>query len=80
MNILISRRALDDTWNYCAIMNLYLEDGANAAEILDMAMAQRILPALLAFAPPEGLIRLPALLKDMPVCQSLLRQPMPILI
>ena len=80
MDILISRRALDDAWNYCAIMSLHLEGSANAAEILDMAVAQRILPALLAFAPLEGLIRLPALLKDMPICQALLRQPMPILI
>ena len=78
--ITISRRALDDTWNYCGVMIAYLNDGTDPVEILDMAVAQRILPALLAFAPLEGLAHLADILGDMPACQALLNQPLPILI
>lgn len=78
--VTLSRRALDDTWNYCGAMLSYLNESVPAAEILDMAVAQRILPTLLASAPLELLVRLPVLLKNMTACQSLLSQPFPVLI
>lgn len=72
----ISRRALDDTWNYCGLM--MASQGASASEAFDMAIAQRVLPALLAAAPLALLAHLPQMLSEMPACRALLSQPLPI--
>ena len=74
----ISRRALDDAWRYCAAMLVILGDEANAAQIFDMAVAQRIMPALLASAPIEAVMDFEQLTEKMPVCRALLKQPLPI--
>ena len=74
----VSRRALEDAWNYCGVMQACLGDTADPAWILDMAVAQRLLPAMLASQPVEALKGLSAALEGMPVSQSLLSQPLPI--
>ena len=76
----VSRRALDEAWNYCGIMAAGMGEAADPAAIADLAVAQRLLPALLAGAPVEALQRLPALLEGMPACLALLRQPLPVMI
>lgn len=76
----ISRRALDDAWNYCGMMAAGMGEAADAAAITDLAVAQRLLPALLASAPIEALRKLPALLAGMPVSLALLNQPLPVMI
>ena len=57
-----------------------LGEDADADEIFDAAVAQRILPALLAAAPGEALGRLDALIGDLPRCKALLKEPLPICI
>ena len=76
----ISRRALDDMWRYCALMLDALGERADGLRILDHAVAQRLLPALLASAPVGTLRQLPALLDDMPTSRGLLRLPLPVMI
>jgi len=49
-------------------------------EVLDRAVAQKALPCILAEAPVECLKKLPSILSDMPCCQALLKQPLPIMI
>lgn len=73
-----SRRALDDAWRYCALMFAALGDSADPTAVLDRAVAQRLLPALLASAPAKALAALPALLEGLPLSQALLEQPMPV--
>ena len=78
LNAPVSRRALDDAWRYCALMLWALGDAADPMAILDRAVAQRILPALLASAPSRALLALPALLEGLPLSQGLLTQPLPV--
>ena len=73
-----SRRALDDAWRYCALLLPALGESADPLAILDRAVAQRVLPALLASANPRALSHLPALLEGLPQSQSLLKQPVPV--
>ena len=73
----LSRRALDDAWRYCALMLDALPD-ADPVHILDLAVAQRILPGLLASAPVDALRQLPALLDGLPASRATLRLPLPI--
>ena len=73
-----SRRALDDAWRYCALMLAALGDSADPLALLDRAVAQRLLPALLASAPAKALIALPNLLEGLPLSQALLEQPVPV--
>jgi hypothetical protein len=75
----LSRRALDDAWHYCALMLWALGDNADPVAILDRAVAQRVLPTLLASAAPDALVMLPALLEGLPLSQSLLTQPVPVM-
>ncbi|MBQ2634441.1 MAG: hypothetical protein IJF88_07695 [Oscillospiraceae bacterium] len=75
----ISRRALDDAWRYCALMLWALGDNADPIAVLDRAVAQRILPPLLASAAPAALVMLPAVLEGLPQSQSLLTQPLPVM-
>ena len=67
----LSRRALNDAWRYCALM---------LDALGERAVAQRLLPPLLASAPVEALSRLPALLEGLPLSRALLRQSLPILL
>ncbi len=74
----LSRHALDDTWRYCALMLDALGDDADPIHILDLAVAQRLLPGLLASAPIGALRQLPALLDGLPAARATLRLPLPI--
>ena len=74
--VLLSRRTLDATWNYCAAAAPLMQRDAMA--VLDLAIAQRALPSVLAVAPLEALHRLPELLEDMPESLRLLSQPLPL--
>ncbi len=76
--VVISRRALDDAWRYCAAMLVVLGEEANANRVFDMAVAQRILPGLLACAPIEAVMEFRQLTRHMPACQALLKQPLPV--
>ena len=76
----LSRRALDETWYYCGAMTALLQADADPDEIFDLAVAQRILPALLAAAPIGALVAVRNAIKDMPHCQALLSQPLPVMI
>ena len=78
LNVPVSRRALDDAWRYCALMLWALGDNADPVAILDRAVAQRILPVVLASAAPDALYALPSLLEGLPLSQALLTQPIPI--
>lgn len=76
MGIRLSRGTLNALWHYCAaaIPLMPVEPSA----VLDMAIAQRALPAILASAPVDALSALPRLLSDLPRCRALLEQPLPI--
>lgn len=76
--IVLSRRALDDSWNYCGLMSALMKENITAREIFDLAVCQRILPTLLSAAPLELLARLPEILKELPACQAFLNEPLPI--
>ena len=76
LGIRLSRGTLNALWRYCAaaIPLMPLEPSA----VLDMALAQRAIPAILASAPVDALAALPKLLSDLPRCKALLDQPLPI--
>ena len=74
----VSRRALNEAWRYCAAMLAMLGKEADILSIFDLAVAQRLLPGLLAAAPVKALRQLPALVKGLPACEALFRQPLPI--
>jgi len=76
LGIRLSRGTLNALWRYCAaaIPMMPLEPSA----VLDMALAQRAIPAVIASAPVDALAALPKLLSDLPRCKSLLDQPLPI--
>ena len=76
--ITISRRALDDAWRYCALMVWALGENADPIAVLDRAVAQRLLPAVLSSASPSALISLNAALEGLPLSRALLSQPVPI--
>ena len=76
----VSLRALEDAWTYCGIMIASLGEETDPMAILDLAVAQRVLPPLLASAPIQALAHLPELLKDLPVSRALLDQPLPVMI
>jgi len=74
----ISRRALNDAWRYCSSMLAILGNTADADAIFDLAVAQRVMPGLLASAPIEAVMDLRRTAEKLPACRSLLRQPLPI--
>ena len=76
----ISQRALQDAWGYTGIMCGALGEEADPMSILDLAVAQRVVPSLLADAPLEALAALPDLLTDLPRSRALLDQPLPVMI
>ena len=76
----VSRRALNDAWRFCGIMLAALEPDTDPLSILDLAVAQRILPGLLANAPLGALAEFPTMLADLPCSRALLDQPLPVMI
>lgn len=76
LGIRLSRRTLTALWNACAAE--IPRSGRTPSEILDRALAERALPAVLASAPMEALTALPKRLEGFPRCLALLRQPLPI--
>ncbi len=74
--VLISRRALDDMYAYCAAVSPLMT--CQPLEVLDYAFAQRAMPAILASAGLEALHALPSLLPDMPRALSLMAEPLPL--
>ena len=76
----VSRKALDDAWRYCAVMCACLGEEADPAALADHAIAQRVLPGLLASAPVEALRALPKLLRELPVSRKLMDAPVPVMI
>lgn len=73
LGILLDRRTLDDLWVYCAVAVPMMQ--CAPMKVLDLALAQRALPAILASAPMEALHELPNLLADMPTCLELMAAP-----
>ena len=57
-----------------------LGENADPLPVLDRAIAQRLLPALLASAPADALVDLPGLLENLPLSRALLAQPLPIMV
>jgi len=78
LKVSISRRALNDSWRYCAAMLALLDETADGMEILDYAIAQRVLPTILASAPGPALAEIRAAIADLPHSTALLDQPLPI--
>ncbi len=76
MGVRLSRATLNALWRYCAaaIPLMPLEPSA----VLDLALAQRALPFILATAPIDALSTLPKLLADLPRCKATLEQRLPI--
>lgn len=76
LGVSLSRKTLDALWNYCAaaIPAMPLEPSA----VLDLALAQRAIPAVLASAPLDALAALPKLLDDLPHCAALLKEAFPV--
>ena len=76
LDVRLSKKTLRALWNYCAaaipLMNI------EPSAVLDLAIAQRVIPAVLAGAPLGALTALPALLEDLPRSKRLLSQPLPI--
>lgn len=76
LGVSLSRKTLDALWNYCAaaIPAMPLEPSA----VLDLALAQRAIPAVLASAPLDALAALTKLLDDLPHCAALLKEAFPV--
>ena len=76
LDVRLSKKTLRAVWDYCAaaIPMMNLEPSA----VVDLAVAQRVVPAILAGAPLKALSALPALLEDLPRSKRLLGQPLPI--
>ncbi|MGN0803576.1 MAG: ATP-binding protein [Candidatus Faecivicinus sp.] len=76
LGIRLSRSTLNALWRYCAaaIPLMPVEPSA----VLDLALSQRALPAILASAPLDALSALPRILSDLPRCKALLEQSLPI--
>lgn len=74
--MLLSRRTLTDLYNYCSAVQPYMT--CTPLEILDRAIAQRVMPVLLATASLDGLHILAKLLPDMPRSLSLLTSSLPL--
>ncbi|MBQ2955771.1 MAG: hypothetical protein IJE08_04840 [Clostridia bacterium] len=72
----LSRRTLADLYNYCSAVLPYMT--CTPLEILDLALAQRAMPALLATANLDGLHILNKLLPDMPKCLQILGSSLPL--
>ena len=76
VGVRISRRALDDMYDYCAAVTPLMTCPPIA--VLDYAFAQRAMPAILACANLDALHALPELLPDMPRSLNLMLAPLPL--
>ena len=76
LGVRLTRRALDDTWRYCAAARPYMR--CDDAELLDRALACRAMPWILATAELPALHDLPEILKEYPRCLQLMEQPLPL--
>ena len=74
VGVLISRRALDDMYAYCAAVSPLMT--CAPVDVLDYAFAQRAMPTILATANLDALHALPELLPDMPRSLALLTAPL----
>jgi hypothetical protein len=72
----LDRRTLNETWSFCSRMARMSK--LQEADILDLALCQRVLPAMLAGMELKQLIKLPELLCDMPRCMALMDTPLPL--
>ena len=75
--VLLSRRTLNAVWSLCAAIAPLLSE-RSPMRALDIALARRALPAVLAAAPMEALNALPEMVTDLEECQKLLESPLPI--
>ena len=80
LGLAVSVRALEEAWNYCGVMNALMGEDADPERILDLALAQRVLPGLLSAAPTPVLPELVALLERYPACRRLMSQPVPVML
>lgn len=71
-----SRRALNAVLSYLSAAIPLMEIAP--LSLLDQAIAERILPAILAGAPMNALRALPNLFSDLPKCTALLAEPLPV--
>ena len=75
-NVRLSRHTLNQMYRYCAAM----QDGgfADGLRALDLAFAQKALPAVIADARIECLAELKDILAGLPACESMLAAPLPL--
>ena len=71
-----SRRTLNAVWNYLSAAIPAL--GGDPMELLDRAIAERMLPAILAGARVEALRALPGMVRDLPACAQLFEETLPV--
>lgn len=76
----VSRRALNDSWRYCAAMLAILGEGADALKIFDFAVAQRVLPGLIAAAPDRAMRPICMAVEGLEQCRRVLEQPVPVML
>lgn len=76
LNVRLSGKTMDAMWNYCSVAMSLMR--AKPDLVLDRALAQCALPAILAGAPLSALAALPNLLEGLPRCQALLKEPWPV--
>ena len=72
----LDRHTLDQTWSYCAGVSRMMT--STPLEVLDWALSQRALPAMLAAMDLPALRELPSLLTGLPRCLKLMDQPLPL--
>lgn len=72
----LDRRTLNELWYFCSAARPLMQ--CTGLELLDMALSQRAVPAMLASMELHALHELPKLLVDMPRCLSLMDQPLPL--
>ena len=75
-NVRLSRHTLNQMYRYCAAM----QDGgfADGLRALDLAFAQKALPAVIADARIECLAELKDILAGLSACEKVLAAPLPI--
>jgi len=73
---LMGREMLNGLYRYCAIGSAYL--GLASVEVLDWALAQRALPAIMASMEPRVLRALPSVFVGMPRCRALMHERLPV--
>lgn len=77
--VTLSRRTLDALWNYIACVTPLMREHT-PMEVLDLALAQRVLPIVATGAPMEALHALKKWVEEMPICLAMLKQPLPVLV